>query len=164
MMKNTSELCDLYPEEVSVVDPIFSNFGGRHSFCGQIMTVKCFESNGLLHELLSEDGANRVLLIDGGGSVRRALIDTTLAELAIENNWEGIIVYGSVRQVDDLAELNLGIQAISATPVRATSDSIGEIGVGVNFGGVTFYPDDYIYADNTGIILSENDLQVDIDE
>lgn len=164
MIKNTSKLCDLYPEDISVVDPIFSNFGGRHSFCGQIMTVKCFESNGLLYEILSEDGIHRVLLIDGGGSVRRALIDAPLAELAVENNWEGIIVYGSVRQVDDLEEINLGIQAISATPVRAAEDSIGEVGVGVNFGGVTFYPNDYIYADNTGIILSENNLDVDFED
>lgn len=163
MIKNTSELCDLYPEEISVVDPIFCNFGGRHSFSGRIMTVKCFESYGLLQELLNQDGAHRVLLIDGGGSVRRALIDSTLAELAIENNWEGIVVYGSVRHVDELAEMNLGIQAVSATPVRAADDSFGEVGMGVSFGGVTFYPDDYIYADNTGIILSEHHLHQDLD-
>ncbi len=114
MKYDTSELCDIYQEDVNVVEPLFSNFGGRSSFGGQIITVKCFEDNGLLYDLLEQNGRGHILLIDGGGSVRRALIDADLARLAVQNEWEGLVVYGAVRQVDDLEELDIGIQALAA--------------------------------------------------
>ena len=107
MKYDTSELCDIYQEDVNVVEPLFSNFGGRSSFGGQIITVKCFEDNGLLYDLLEQNGRGHILLIDGGGSVRRALIDADLARLAVQNEWEGLVVYGAVRQVDDLEELDI---------------------------------------------------------
>ena len=94
MQYNTSELCDQFAEVVDVLEPMFVNFGGRTSFGGQIKTIKCFESNQLIRDALANDGTGLVLLIDGGGSTRRALIDIELAEIALENNWEGIIVYG----------------------------------------------------------------------
>jgi len=161
MKYDTSELCDIYHEDVNVVEPLFSNFGGRTSFGGQITTVKCFEDNGLLYELLEENGRGRVLLVDGGGSVRRALVDAALAQLATQNEWEGLVVYGSVRQVDDLEELDIGIQAIAAIPAGAAGEGIGESDVRVNFGGVTFFSGDHLYADNTGIILSEDALDIE---
>ena len=161
MKYDTSELCDIYQEDVNVVEPLFSNFGGRSSFGGQIVTVKCFEDNGLLYDLLEQNGRGRVLLVDGGGSVRRALIDAELARLAVQNEWEGIVVYGSVRQVDDLEDLDIGIQAIAAIPVGAAGEGIGESDVRVNFGGVTFFSGDHLYADNTGIILSEDPLDIE---
>ncbi|MDI9228789.1 ribonuclease E activity regulator RraA, partial [Serratia bockelmannii] len=136
MKYDTSELCDIYHEEVNVVEPLFSNFGGRTSFGGQITTVKCFEDNGLLFDLLEENGRGRVLLVDGGGSVRRALINAELARLAAQNEWEGIVVYGAVRQVDDLEELDIGIQAMAAIPAGAVSEGVGESDIRVNFGGV----------------------------
>ena len=111
---STSDLCDHFADVVDVLEPMFINFGGRHSFGGRIKTVKCFENNELIRELLSQDGTDLVLLIDGGGSTRRALIDIELAELALENNWQGIIVYGAVRHVDEIEELDLGIQAIAS--------------------------------------------------
>ncbi|MGM3161630.1 ribonuclease E activity regulator RraA [Dickeya undicola] len=160
MKYDTSELCDIYHEEVNVVEPLFSNFGGQNSFGGKITTIKCFEDNGLLFDVLEESGIGRVLLVDGGGSVRRALIDGELARLATQNGWEGIVVYGAVRQVDDLSELDIGIQAIAATPAGATSEGIGETDIRVNFGGVTFFSGDHLYADNTGIILSEDSLDL----
>lgn len=161
MKYDTSELCDIYHEEVNVVEPLFSNFGGRTSFGGQITTVKCFEDNGLLFDLLEENGRGRVLLIDGGGSVRCALINAELARLATMNEWEGIVVYGAVRQVDDLEELDIGIQAMAVIPVGAVSGGVGESDIRVNFGGVTFFSGDHLYADNTGIILSEDPLDIE---
>ncbi|EKT61244.1 ribonuclease E activity regulator RraA [Providencia sneebia] len=158
MKYDTSELCDIYQESVNVVEPLFSNFGGRTSFSGQVITVKCFEDNGLLYDLLEEDGQGRILLVDGGGSVRKALIDAEVARLAVDNHWEGIVVYGAVRQVDILMELDLGIQAIAAMPAGCPDEGIGESDIRVNFGGVTFFSGDYLYADNTGIILSEEPL------
>ena len=163
MEYNTSALCDIYIDQVDVVEPMFSNFGGRASFAGQITTVKCFEDNGLIRETLEQDGVGRVLLIDGGGSLRRALIDAELAALAEENEWEGIVVYGCVREVDELEDMSIGIQDMAAIPVGANSHGIGEVDEPVNFGGVTFLPEDYLYADNTGVILSQEPLNVDLD-
>ncbi|MGO2342860.1 ribonuclease E activity regulator RraA [Vibrio litoralis] len=163
MEYNTSALCDIYQDQVDVVEPMFSNFGGLTSFAGQLTTVKCFEDNGIIRSILQEDGTGRVLLIDGGGSLRRALIDAEIAALAEENNWEGLVVYGCVREIDDLEEMEIGIQAIAAIPVGATQNNIGEVDVPVNFGGVTFLPEDHLYADNTGVIISQEPLDVDLE-
>ncbi len=161
MKYDTSGLYDSYHEEVHVVDPLFSNFGGRTSFGGQIITVKCFEDNGLLFDLLEQNGHGRVLVIDGGGSTRHALIDAELAKLAVQNEWEGMVVYGSVRQVDILAELDIGIQAIACIPTGASREGNGESDIRISFGGVTFFSEDHLYADNTGIILAENPLDIE---
>ena len=161
MFIDTSELCDLYAEQVDVVEPIFSSFGGVSHFYGKVTTVKCFESNGLVAEVLEENGEGRVLVIDGGGAVRRGLIDAELAQLAVDNGWEGIIVYGAVRQIQQLENLNIGIHALAPIPVSADESSAGESDIPVNFGGVTFFPEDYIYTDLTGIILSQEPLDLE---
>ncbi|WP_199609659.1 ribonuclease E activity regulator RraA [Flocculibacter collagenilyticus] len=158
MEYNTSELCDLYADSVDVVEPMFLNFGGRNSFGGSIHTIKCFEDCGLIKQHLANSGVGKVLLIDGGGSTRRALIDAETAELAAENGWEGIICYGSVRDVDALEDIELGIQAMASIPVGADEAGTGEADIPVNFGGVTFLPEDHIYADSTGVILSPEAL------
>ncbi|MCG9553737.1 ribonuclease E activity regulator RraA [Vibrio sp. Isolate31] len=163
MEYNTSALCDIYLDQVDVVEPMFSNFGGRASFAGQITTLKCFEDNALIRSVLEQDGLGRVLLIDGGGSLRKALFDAEMALLAEDNEWEGIVVYGCVREVDELEDMNLGIQALASIPVGASQDGVGELDVPVNFGSVTFLPEDYLYADNTGIILSAEPLDVELD-
>lgn len=157
---DTSVLCDYYPEDVNVVEPIFTNFGGISNFSGQVVTVKCFEDNGLLYDVLQNDGTGKVLVVDGGGSVRRALVDGELVDIAVQNNWQGIIVYGAVRQVDYLAEAEIGIQATAAIPVGAEDQGVGETDIKINFAGVTFFSGDFVYADNTGIILSEIALEM----
>ena len=143
------------------MEPIFSSFGGVSNFYGKVTTVKCFESNGLIAEVLEENGEGRVLVIDGGGAVRRGLIDAELAQLAVDNGWEGIIVYGAVRQIQQLENLDIGIHALAPIPVSADESSVGESDIPVNFGGVTFFPEDYIYADLTGIILSQEPLDLE---
>nr|WP_086937776.1 ribonuclease E activity regulator RraA [Thaumasiovibrio occultus] len=158
MEYNTSELCDIYPDRVDVVEPMFSAFGGRSAFAGPITTIKCFEDNGLIREVLEQDGEGRVLLVDGGGSLRRALIDIELAQLAVDNGWEGLVVYGSVRHVEELESLDIGLHALASIPVGADNNSVGEVDVAVNFGGVTFLPEDHLYADLTGVILSPEPL------
>ncbi|WP_334020955.1 ribonuclease E activity regulator RraA [Alteromonas sp. S015] len=161
MEYNTSELCDLFADSVDVVDPIFASFGGRYSFGGEITTIKCFEDRGLIDRVLAQPGAGKVLLIDGGGSSRRALFDASSAQVAIDNDWEGVVIYGSVREVDSLAELDIGVLAVAAIPVNAECESTGEVDVPVNFGGVTFLPEDHLYADSTGVILSPEPLDLD---
>ncbi|GAC34849.1 ribonuclease E activity regulator RraA [Paraglaciecola polaris] len=161
MEYNTSALCDLFADSVDVVEPMFVSFGGRASFGGEITTIKCFEDKGMILKTLEQPGLGKVLLIDGGGSMRRALIDSTAAQIAFDNGWEGIICYGSVREVDDLEEINIGVHAIASIPVSADDKGVGEVDVAVNFGGVTFLPEDHVYADRTGIILSPEPLDVE---
>ena len=161
MEYNTSELCDLFADSVDVVDRLLVNYGGRLSYGGEITTVKCHEDKGLIDKVLSQPGKGKVLLIDGGGSTRRALIDVNTAQIAIEHDWEGIVCYGSVREVDQLEELDIGIHAVASIPVNAAFEQVGEVDVAVNFGGVTFLPEDHLYADSTGIILSPEPLDIE---
>jgi len=158
---NTSELCRHYADLIDVVEPIFSNYGGRSSFSGKVVTIKCFESNGLITQLSSTNGLGKVLVIDGGGSTRRALLTSTIIELAAKNEWEGILCNGSVCDVDALEEIDIGIQALVSIPVSSIGNENGESDLAINFGGVTFLPDDYIYADNTGVILSPDPLELE---
>jgi len=161
MQYNTSLLCDIYADTIDVVEPLLTNFGGRSSFAGEVVTIKCFESVGLIYKTLEENGLGKVLLIDGGGSLRRALVNAQIAELAVQNSWEGIVVNGCVREVDILEELDIGIQAITAIPVGAEDSDTGEINSPVNFAGVTFLPEDILYADSTGIIISPEPLDIE---
>ncbi len=164
MEYNTSELCDIFLEQVDVVEPMFGAFGGRGGFSGQITTIKCFEDNRLIQDTLNQPGEGRVLLIDGGGSLRRALIDIDIAQLAVENGWEGLVVYGCVRHVEELEALDIGIHALASIPVGADNKGIGDVDIPVNFGGVSFLPEDYLYADLTGVILSPEALEVEEDD
>lgn len=158
---NTSELCDLFADNVDVVEPMFVSYGGRRSYGGEITTVKCFEDKGLLEKILAQPGKGKVLLVDGGGSLRRALIDANTAQLAVENDWEGIVCYGSVRDLDALEDLDIGIHALASIPVSADYEQTGDADIAVNFGGVTFLPEDHLYADSTGIILSPEPLDIE---
>ncbi len=163
MYIDTSEICDFYPDDVDVMDPIFTHFGGIQAFHGKVTTVKCYETNGLIAEILEEDGRGRVLVVDGGGIMRSALVDAELAQLAADNQWEGIVVNGAVRQVQELAQIDIAIIALGAFPVGAFDEQLGDTDVPVNFAGVSIYPDDYIYSDTTGTVLSGIPLDIDHD-
>lgn len=155
----TPDLCDQYPE-VEVVEPMFTNYGGRESFGGQIVTVKCFEDNSVVKKLVDLPGQGKVMVVDGGGSLRAALLGDMLAEKAASNGWEGIIVYGCIRDVDVITETDLGVQALATHPRKTEKRGIGDENVPVTFGGVTFRPGAYVYADNNGIIVSDKALEV----
>jgi regulator of ribonuclease activity A len=157
-MKSTPDLCDQYPELVQAVEPMFSNFGGRESFGGQVVTVKCFEDNSRVKELVSTPGEGRVMVVDAGGSMRRACLGDMLAEKASANGWSGIIIYGCVRDVDEIMATDIGVQALGVHPIKTDKKGIGEIDITVTFGGVTFNSGDYVYADNNGIIVSPEKL------
>ncbi|NAT22495.1 ribonuclease E activity regulator RraA [Pseudomonas syringae] len=154
----TPDLCDAYPEQVQVVEPMLSNFGGRDSFGGQIVTLKCFEDNSLVKEQVELDGKGKVLVVDGGGSLRCALLGDMLAEKAAQNGWEGLVIYGCVRDVDMLAQTDLGVQALASYPKRSEKRGVGQLDLPVTFGGVTFRPGEYLYADNNGVIISPSPL------
>ncbi|XYQ93022.1 ribonuclease E activity regulator RraA [Pseudomonas syringae] len=154
----TPDLCDAYPDLIQVVEPMFSNFGGLDSFGGQIVTLKCFEDNSLVKEQIALDGKGKVLVVDGGGSLRCAMLGDMVAEQASKNGWEGLLIYGCVRDVDMLAQTDLGVQALASHPKKSEKRGIGELNVPVTFGGVTFKPGDYLYADNNGVIISPSPL------
>lgn len=161
MEYNTSELCDLFADSVDVVEPLLVSFGGRISFGGEVTTIKCYEDKGLIDRVVTENGQGKVLLIDGGGSLRRALIDANVAQTAVDNQWEGIVCFGAVREVDVLEELDIGIMAVGSIPVLADDEQTGDVDIAVNFAGVTFLPEDHLYADSTGIVLSPEALDID---
>lgn len=150
----TCDLCDDHPDDVRVCEPMFANYGGRGAFGGRIVTVKCFEDNSRVKELLATPGEGRVLVVDGGGSLRCALLGDLIGESAVKQGWAGVIVYGCVRDVDALAELDLGVQALASIPLKSVRKGIGEVDVPVTFGGITFVPGEYVYADNNGVIVA----------
>jgi regulator of ribonuclease activity A len=156
--KSTPDLCDDYPELVRVLDPIFSNFGGRERFSGPLVTVKCFEDNSVVKELVGTPGEGRVLVVDAGGSMRRACLGDMLAEQASVNGWAGLIIYGCIRDVDEIMATDIGVQALGTHPMKTDKKGIGELGISVTFAGVTFSLGDYVYADNNGIIVSSQRL------
>ncbi len=157
-MISTPDLCDAYENEVLVLEPIFNNYGGRGAFGGEVVTVKCFEDNSLVKEQLALPGNGRVLVVDGGGSLRRALLGDMIAESATKNGWSGVVIYGAIRDVDAMADLDLGVQALGAIPLKTEKRGIGDLNVPVRFAGVDISPGDYIYADNNGIIVSADSL------
>ncbi len=154
----TPDLCDAHPELVRVVEPIFTNYGGREGFGGEIVTVKCHEDNSLVKENVAKPGAGRIMVVDGGGSLRCALLGDMLAEKAAENGWAGLIIYGCIRDVDEIRKTDLGVQALRTIPVKSNRQGRGDWNIPVTFGGVTFKPGEFVYADNNGIIVSEQAL------
>lgn len=154
----TPDLCDDFPDLVEVLEPIFSNLGGRASFGGQVVTIKCFEDNSLVKEEVEKDGQGKVLVVDAGGSFRCAMLGDQLANKAVANGWEGIVMYGCIRDVDVINELDLGVQALGTHPKKSEKRGVGEYQIPVSFAGVTLVPGDYIYADNNGIIVSPEPL------
>lgn len=151
------DLCDEYPD-VRVVTPApgsqFRNFGGVSAFGGQITTIKCHEDNSLVAKTVEEAGTGKVLVVDAGGSMRCGMLGDNLAEKASASGWEGIIIYGCVRDVDVLAGIRLGIQALAANPMRSVKRDVGLADEVVEFGSVRFVPGEFVYADNNGIIVS----------
>lgn len=160
----TCDLLDDHPEhDFQVVSPsidgkFFKSYGAVKSFGGQVVTVKCFEDNSRVKELLATDGQGKVLVVDGGASMRCALMGDMIAESAVKNHWNGVIIYGCVRDVDAIVELDLGVHALAAIPQKSNRKGLGEVDVSLSFGGVTIHSGDYVYADNNGIIIAKEKL------
>jgi len=156
----TPDLCDEYPDLVQVVEPMFNNYGLHESFGGEIVTVKCFEDNSKVKELVDTDGKGKVMVVDGGGSMRHALLGDMLAEKAAKNGWEGLIIYGCIRDIDAIMETELGVQALGTNPLKTDKRGLGDVNVTVKFGGVEFVPGQFVYADNNGVIVSPKALSM----
>lgn len=157
------DLCDQFPDLVQVVEPLFANFGGREQFGGEIVTLKAFEDNSLVREQVALPGKGKVLVIDGGGSMRRAMLGDMLAEQAARNGWEGILINGCIRDVNAIGETDLGVAALGVHPMKTDKRGLGDLNLEVTFGGVTFRPGHYLYADNNGVLVSPQSLSLESD-
>jgi len=154
----TADLYDKYEEKLQVATSIFNNYGGNLKFCGPVSTVKVFEDNSLVRAALEEPGEGRVLVVDGGASLKCALVGDMLAELGKENDWAGIIVYGCIRDSAVIANISVGIKALNTNPRKSIKKGVGERDISVDFADVIISPGDYIYADEDGIVISTERL------
>ncbi len=153
----TCDLCDAHKNDASgnfrVLPPVFKNFGGLVEFSGEVVTIKCFEDNSLVKAAVDSDGAGRVLVVDGGASLRCALLGGNLGAAAAKNNWAGVLIDGCVRDVAELAQCNTGIRALAAMPLPTEKRGEGQRGLPVQIQGVWVRPGDWLYADADGIVV-----------
>jgi regulator of ribonuclease activity A len=160
----TCDLCDAQLKagkidaEFRVLPPVFRSYGGQARFCGAVVTVKCHEDNSLVKAAVDSPGLGRVLVVDGGGSVRRALVGGNLAAAAARNGWAGLVVDGAVRDVSELAASNVGILALALMPLPTVKRNVGQTGVPVHIQGVQIRPTDWLYADADGVVVASRNL------
>ncbi len=151
---STPDLSDDHVE-ARAIELQFRNFGRRSQFHGQAVTIKCHEDNSLVKACVAEAGLGRVIVVDGGGSLRRALLGDMLAEKAAQNGWAGLVINGVVRDVDEIAEIDLGVKALGCCPIKTEKLGVGQRDIPLHVGGVKILPGQYIYADNNGVIVSD---------
>jgi regulator of ribonuclease activity A len=161
MSLSLPDICDQFIDEILVFDPVFRDFGARRKFSGEIVTVRCFEDNSLVGETVRTPGHGRVIVVDGGGSLRRALLGDLLAAAAVENGWQGLVINGAVRDVEILETIDLGIKALAACPVKTDKRGEGQLDVPLRFAGAQLEPGQYLYADANGIAVARNKLNAD---
>jgi len=154
----TADLYDEFGDGVRVAAPLFNDYGRARRFCGPVATLKVHEDNSLVRAALEESGRGRVLVVDGGGSLRCALIGDRLAQLGMENGWQGILVYGCIRDAAVIAGMDIGLKALNTNPRKSVKLGAGDRDVRVAFAGVDFSPGDYLYADEDGVLVANEKL------
>lgn len=160
---STPDICDAYEADIArgsvrVLDAIFNNYGALDSFYGQAITIKCFEDNSLVKQLVGTPGEGRVIVMDGGGSLRRAILGDMLAEKAAQNGWSGLIINGCIRDCDEIAVTQLGVKALNTHPMKTEKRGLGDMHVDVTFAGQIIRDGNWVYSDNNGIIVSDMEL------
>ena len=159
MKPKTTDLCDAHSDHLKIAEPIgFKDFGGEKNFNGKIHTLKCFEDNSLVRKALEQNGEGKVLVIDGGGSMRCALLGDMLGDLAVKNKWNGIVLYGCIRDSVAMAKLPVGVKALNVHPLKSNKRNEGQENITVHFAGIDFVPGEFVYADEDGIIVSKEAL------
>lgn len=156
---NTCDLCDLHPGRVRVLELPLRDYGGRLAFDGRVSTIKAYEDNSLVREAVAEDGRGRVLVIDGGGSMRRAMLGDLLAAKALENGWAGVLVFGAIRDSGAIGAMALGVKALGTHPRKTDKLGQGLRDVPVEFGGLLIHPGDWLCADQDGVVLADEELR-----
>jgi len=154
---STPDLSDAAPEAVAIELP-FISYGQHRQFGGQAVTIKCHEDNSLVKQCVEEPGRGRVIVVDGGGSRRRALLGDMLAEKAAANGWAGLVINGVIRDVDEIGRTALGVHALGSCPVKTEKLGVGQRDIAIHIGGAVIVTGDYVYADNNGVIVSKRPL------
>ena len=155
---STADLFDDFEDQLQSCELPFQNFGGTKSFFGQISTIRCHEDNSLIRQTLSESGQGRVLVIDGAGSLRRALVGDLIAELARSNGWSGIVLHGAIRDSVAIGNLQIGLKALGTNPRKSTKTGSGFQNIPLQFGNICLTPNHWIYCDSDGIAVSPTNL------
>lgn len=158
MSAATTDLSDQHGDAVQVADPIFRDFGGHTTFHGPAKTLKLFEDNSLVRAQLEQPGEGRVLVVDGGGSLRCALVGDQLGALGVANGWAGILVYGCIRDSAVIGTQMIGVKALATHPRKSLKKGVGEEDLTVCFAGVRISPGDWVYADADGVLVSRTAL------
>lgn len=158
MNYETADLCDAHGDGVCVVDAIFTEYGAKPVFHGDVCTVRVERDFLLVRQILDEPGADRVLVVDGGAYQGGALLGGQMAKRAVDNQWAGVIINGCIRDVAELATLPIGIRALKPSPARSAMEGVGERDVMVEFGGVKFASGAHVYADHDGIVVAAQAL------
>jgi regulator of ribonuclease activity A len=153
------DLCDDFPNELRVLEPLFSEYGDKEQFSGEVVTIKCFEDNSLVKKTLGTDGTGKVMVVDGGGSLRRALLGDMLAAMAVDNGWQGLVINGCVRDVEILKTIKLGVRALNCFPIKSDKRNEGQLNVPLAFAGANIEPGQYLYADENGIVVAKMKLE-----
>jgi len=161
MSYSIPDICDQFPDRLHVLEPVFTEFGGKHEFSGEIVTIKCFEDNSLVKSSLASEGHGKVLVVDGGGSLRCALLGDMLGAMAVQNGWQGVLVNGCVRDVEILKNMDLGVRALNCHPLKSHKRNEGQLNVMLRFAGVGFEPGHYLYADENGIVVASEKLKLE---
>ncbi len=154
----TADLCDAFSDRVEVCEPILTSYGAVASFSGPVSTVEVYEDNVLVREALEDLLEGTVLVVDGGGSLRCALIGDKLASIAVSRGLKGIVINGCVRDSRELAGIEVGVLALATSPLRSKKEGKGQRDATVRFGGVTWAPGLYVYADEDGVLVAEGEL------
>ena len=153
MNETTCDISDQLHPDVQYLEPVYKSYGGKTSFSGRIVTVKCYEDNSLVEEALKSNGKNSILVVDAGGSMNCAMLGDKRATDAIKNEWEGILVHGLIRDSATIKGMEIGILALGVCPLKSIKNGVGDSNVIVNFSGITFTPGEYLYADEDGVIV-----------
>ena len=159
MSFSTPDLSDANPE-AQALSTILKNLGGKKIFWGKIETLQCPDDNSFVKELLNSEGNGKVLVVDANGISTVALLGDMIAKAGVKNNWSGVVINGYVRDIDILCTLDIGVQALGTMPIRSEKKNQGQLGIDITFGGVTFSRGNYIYADNNGLLLSKEELEL----
>ncbi|PYY53178.1 MULTISPECIES: ribonuclease E activity regulator RraA [unclassified Curtobacterium] len=153
MTFHTADLYDEHGEALASLSVQLGNYGSALSFSGPIRTVSCFEDNSVLKRVVSEPGNGAVLVVDGHGSLERALMGDMIANIAAQNGWAGVVINGAIRDRAAIATIPLGVKALGTNPRKSVKNNVGEVDVPVVIGGVRFEPGKTIYCDEDGILV-----------
>jgi regulator of ribonuclease activity A len=158
MLDLLPDLFDEYPEQLNLADKSFIDYGKQIIFYGEIVTVACFEDNSKVKELLATDGTGKVLVVDGKGSMNRALLGDIIAENAVKNNWRAVVINGCIRDAGTIGTLAIAVKALGCNPIKTEKLGVGETNIIINFANIDFIPGWTVYGDANGLAVSESKL------